>query len=58
MTLESAIEFIAADELVEVTPQAIRCASGCSRSTTAAASAAARRTGGDAGPTEEAAQRR
>ena len=45
MTLESAIEFIAVDELVEVTPSAIRLRKRSrSRPTTAAASAAARPT--------------
>ena len=40
LTLESAIEFIGADELVEVTPPRSGCASGCCSSTSASASAA------------------
>ncbi len=44
LTLESAIEFIGADELVEVTPKSIRLRKRTLSSTTAAASAAARRT--------------
>jgi predicted membrane GTPase involved in stress response len=48
-TLESAIEFIAEDELVEVTPPTSASASGSSRNRTAAASSGsdqARRTAG------------
>ncbi len=37
MSLEACLEFIEDDELVEVTPQSVRCASGCSRKPTAVA---------------------